>query len=142
MSELYEKEYVRPDGSRVPVLIACASLGAGELVAFTLDITDRKRAEQALAASEAKFRAVFEHAAIGMGRVRAASRSPWTRRGPSAWTASDPPRADRREPAHQPRRSRDAGFLRHLAKPPDLQVLERTLLEARGMPAPASGVEA
>lgn len=28
-------------------------------------------------------------------------------------------------------RSRDAGFLRHLAKPPDLGVLEHALLEVR-----------
>jgi len=35
-------------------------------------------------------------------------------------------------------RSRDAGFLRHLAKPPDLQVLERTLYEARGPAWPSS----
>ncbi|MGC4118005.1 MAG: PAS domain-containing protein [Myxococcales bacterium] len=34
-------------------------------------------------------------------------------------------------------RSRAAGFFRHLAKPPDLGLLERTLQEARG-PAPAS----
>ncbi|MGE5459097.1 MAG: PAS domain S-box protein, partial [Solirubrobacterales bacterium] len=41
----------------------------GAVLSMT-DITERKRAEDALRASEAKFRSVFEQAAVGMGRVR------------------------------------------------------------------------
>jgi PAS domain S-box-containing protein len=48
--EPYEKEYVREDGTRVPVYIADAMLpGPDEqIAAFVLDITDRKRAEDAV----------------------------------------------------------------------------------------------
>ena len=46
--ELFEKEYVRYDGTRVLVLVAAASIGETktENVVFVLDLTERKRAEQ------------------------------------------------------------------------------------------------
>jgi len=51
-----EKEYLRKDGARVPVIVAGAMLDdeRQEGVAFVLDITDRKRAEEALRESEAE----------------------------------------------------------------------------------------
>jgi len=46
--DIFEKEYVRKDGSRVPVLMGAAAVddARDEIVAFVLDITERKRNEE------------------------------------------------------------------------------------------------
>lgn len=53
----YEKEYIRKDGSRIPVLIGGASLeGERHLgITFAIDISERKRAVQALEESHERF---------------------------------------------------------------------------------------
>jgi len=46
--EMFEKEYLRSDGTRVPALLAAAVIGGSptQTVAFVLDLTERKRAEE------------------------------------------------------------------------------------------------
>ena len=49
-AEPYEKEYIRKDGSRVPILVSAArlSIEPEEHVAFVVDLTERKQMEEAL----------------------------------------------------------------------------------------------
>ncbi|WP_181969949.1 ATP-binding protein [Paraburkholderia sp. DHOC27] len=55
MCQPYEKEYIRKDGRRVPVLVNAAFLEGSQEngVAFVLDLTERKEAEAELAAQRA-----------------------------------------------------------------------------------------
>ena len=58
--EVYEKEYLRKDGARIPVLIGCAAIDGSTAGAFVVDLTERKRAEEALRLSNAYNRSLIE----------------------------------------------------------------------------------
>jgi PAS domain S-box-containing protein len=50
---LREKEYLRKDGTRCPVLVATTLVGASETISCVLDLTERKRMQAAHAANAA-----------------------------------------------------------------------------------------
>jgi C4-dicarboxylate-specific signal transduction histidine kinase len=53
----YEKEYLRSDGARVPVLVGAATFeeSGDQGVAFVLDLTERKKAQEKLRESERRY---------------------------------------------------------------------------------------
>jgi PAS domain S-box-containing protein len=63
----FEKEYIHKDGSRVPVLIGGASFEGNEDegVTFVLDLSERKRAEEALQRTQAELAHVTRVTTIG-----------------------------------------------------------------------------
>ncbi len=64
----YEKHYVRPDGTSVPVQVGYVLLEPDrqKSVAFILDVSERKRAEAALKESEALYRLLFTSSPSGV----------------------------------------------------------------------------
>ncbi|HWP69936.1 MAG TPA: PAS domain S-box protein [Gemmatimonadaceae bacterium] len=67
-----ERIALRKDGTRFPVEVTVTLLQTGsqtEFSTFVRDITDRKQAQAALLASEARYRAAFEQAGVGMVEV-------------------------------------------------------------------------
>lgn len=74
-SVVYEKEYIRKDGTIFPVELRTSLLrdAAGKpagMWAIVRDITERKQAEEALRTSEEKMRSIFRVAPTGIGVVR------------------------------------------------------------------------
>lgn len=55
----FEKEYIRKDGTHIPLLVGASKMeGQDEIVAFVLDISKQKKAQQKIALSEERFRLV------------------------------------------------------------------------------------
>jgi PAS domain S-box-containing protein len=69
----FEKEYIRKDGHRVPVLIGTAYLGGPNNlgVGFLIDLTERKRLESELQQREQQFKMVAENAPDIISRIDA-----------------------------------------------------------------------
>ena len=69
-SDLFETWHRAKNGELWPVEVVTACWPkAGRIFAFLRDISERRQAEQALQQSEARFRATFEQAAVGIAHV-------------------------------------------------------------------------
>ena len=63
-----EKEYLRKDGSRVPVLVGTTALEGDRrsAVSFVVDLTELRKARDAMAESERRFRTLIEQSPLGI----------------------------------------------------------------------------
>jgi PAS domain S-box-containing protein len=66
IAQPWEKELLHADGRPVPVLVGVAMLDAANFIAFVADLTERKRAEEALRRSEEQLRQSQKLEAIGV----------------------------------------------------------------------------
>lgn len=65
----FEKEYIRKDNSRVPILLGSATLeNNSQIISFVLDLTEYKHAENARKQSEERYRAFVEQSSEGIWR--------------------------------------------------------------------------
>jgi PAS domain S-box-containing protein len=96
----FERDYLRKDGSRVPVLIGAASFedGGNQGVAFVLDLTERKRAEELFRQMQAELAHANRVATMGQFTASIAHEisQPLTAVDTNAsaalrWLARDPP---------------------------------------------------
>ncbi len=71
----FEKEYIRKDGTRMPILLAGAMVDEARMngVAFVLDITERKRVEQALLENQKYLKASQQIAHLGHWHLNVAT---------------------------------------------------------------------
>ncbi len=67
---VYEQEIEREDGTRVPVMVRWAPITYGPglqgFVGISVDVSERRQAEAALAQAQARFRYAFEDSPLGM----------------------------------------------------------------------------
>ena len=84
----HETECLRADGARVPVLAGWALLGGGERVAFILDLTERKRAEEALLRAKEELERRVEERTAALARSEAELRRIYDRT-PAAFHSVD-----------------------------------------------------
>ncbi|MFM9268219.1 PAS domain S-box protein [Tychonema sp. BBK16] len=78
----FEKEYIRRDGSRVPVLLGAAlSEGSQEFgVSFVLDLTDRKRAEESLKQQKELLQTIFDNVPVMIAFLGNSGEISWVNR--------------------------------------------------------------
>jgi two-component system cell cycle sensor histidine kinase/response regulator CckA len=60
-----EKEYLRKDGTRVPVLVGMAVVEGAQVISFSIDLTERKRVEKTLRETEDQLRHAQKMEAVG-----------------------------------------------------------------------------